>query len=182
MYQNAIYICISWYKKLCWFPLKKCWCQQNSGGVSLDSYNFWIFFRKGITLPSFIILEYVRQILGRPFCPPHPWAAPKISIKNRVNRNRQGSKEPVILLQFVIICQTGLRTRPLPTARAKTVIIIRKGKPVVSLTFQEILKENSIRFASWNNNLRLIRYKNWALKMNLLQVHRSFLYQCLNIL
>ena len=25
MYRNAIYICISWYKRICWFPVKKCW-------------------------------------------------------------------------------------------------------------------------------------------------------------
>ena len=24
MYQNAVYICISWYNKICWFPVKKC--------------------------------------------------------------------------------------------------------------------------------------------------------------
>ena len=29
--------------------------QQNSRGVSRDSYIFWIFFRWGITVPSFII-------------------------------------------------------------------------------------------------------------------------------
>ena len=38
MYQNAIYICISWYSKISWFPVKKCWCQQNSRGLSRDSY------------------------------------------------------------------------------------------------------------------------------------------------
>ena len=27
MYQNAIYICIFWYSKVCWFPVKKYWCQ-----------------------------------------------------------------------------------------------------------------------------------------------------------
>ena len=40
MYQNTIYICISWYSKICWFPVKKCWYQQNSRGVSRDSYIF----------------------------------------------------------------------------------------------------------------------------------------------
>ena len=85
MHQNAIYICISWYNKICWSPVKKCWCQQKSGGVSRDSYNFLIFFREGITVPSFIILRYLWQILGRgPFWPPHPWAAPKMPILNRV--------------------------------------------------------------------------------------------------
>ena len=45
MYQNAIYICIFWYSKFCWFQMKKRWCQQNSMGVSRDSYIFWISFR-----------------------------------------------------------------------------------------------------------------------------------------
>ena len=40
-----IYICISWYSKICWFPEKKCWCQQNPSCVSCDSYSFWNFFR-----------------------------------------------------------------------------------------------------------------------------------------
>ena len=65
MYQNATYIYISWYSKICWFPMKKCWCQQNSRSVSRDSHNFWIFLRLGITVPSFIIAGYVWQILGR---------------------------------------------------------------------------------------------------------------------
>ena len=71
----AIYICISWCSKICWFLVKECWCQQNSRGVSRDSYIFWIFLRQGITVPSFIIVEYVWQILGRGGLftpPPHP--------------------------------------------------------------------------------------------------------------
>ena len=73
MYQNAIYICISWYSKIWWFSVKKWWCQQNSRGVSRDSNNFRIFFRWGITASSFIIAGYVWQILGRgTFLPPSP--------------------------------------------------------------------------------------------------------------
>ena len=33
MYQNAIYICISWYGKICWFLLKQLWFQQYSKSV-----------------------------------------------------------------------------------------------------------------------------------------------------
>ena len=85
MYQNAICICISWYYKICWFPVKKCWCQQNSECVSRDSYIFRIFFRQGITVPIFIIVGYLWQILGREgLFAPHPWAAPKMPILNRV--------------------------------------------------------------------------------------------------
>ena len=71
--QNAIYICISWYSKVCWFLVRKCWCQQNARGASRDSYSFCIFFRQGITVPSFAIAGFVWEIWGRrPFCPPHP--------------------------------------------------------------------------------------------------------------
>ena len=65
MYQNTIYICISWYSKICWFPVKKCWCQHNSTGASGDLYIVWIFFDHGRTVPSFIFVGYVWQILGR---------------------------------------------------------------------------------------------------------------------
>ena len=64
MYQNPIYMCISWCSKICWFPMKICWCQQNSRDVSRGLYIFWIFLKQGISVPSFIIAEYVRRILG----------------------------------------------------------------------------------------------------------------------
>ena len=66
---------------------KKCWCQQNPRGTSRDSYSFWNFFRQGVTVPSFIIVGYVWQILERGglfALPPHPWLARKKSILNRV--------------------------------------------------------------------------------------------------
>ena len=71
---KSIYICISWHNKICWFPVKKRWCQQKSWYVSRYSYIFWIFFRQGVTMPSFIIVGYVWQILGRggSFCTPPP--------------------------------------------------------------------------------------------------------------
>ena len=43
----------------------KCWCQQNFRVLSRDPYIFWVFFRLGIIVPSFITVGYVRQILGR---------------------------------------------------------------------------------------------------------------------
>ena len=46
---------LSRYRKIYWFRVKKCWCQENLTGVSCDLYIFWIFFRWGITVPSFII-------------------------------------------------------------------------------------------------------------------------------
>ena len=93
MYQHAICIYISWYSKIYQYPVNKCWCQQNSRGVSRGSYIFWIFFRLGIYVSSFIIVGYVLLILERggafwalPFPHPHPWAAPKKPILNRVSR------------------------------------------------------------------------------------------------
>ena len=49
---------------------------------------FRIFFRYGTSVPSFIIVEYLRQILGwgallHP--PPRPWEVPKRPILNSVN-------------------------------------------------------------------------------------------------
>ena len=46
MYQNEIYTCISWCSKICWFPVKNCWFQQNSSGVSRDSYFLEFFLGK----------------------------------------------------------------------------------------------------------------------------------------
>ena len=40
MCSNAIYVCISWYSKICY----KKYCQQNASGVSRDLYIFGIFF------------------------------------------------------------------------------------------------------------------------------------------
>ena len=82
MHQNAIYFWIFWYSKICWYLVKKCWCQQNSRSVSRDSYIFWIFFRWGITVPSFIIVTDFRG--GSFLPPPHPSAVPKMPILNRL--------------------------------------------------------------------------------------------------
>ena len=79
MYQNATYICISWYSKICWFRVKKCWCQWNWGGVSRDSYIFWIFFRQGIIIHCRIC---VTDFSEGAFLPPpspireQPWKCP----------------------------------------------------------------------------------------------------------
>ena len=56
MCSNATYIYISWYSKICWFLVKKYWCQQDSSGVSHS---------QGITTSSIIIVGYVRHILWK---------------------------------------------------------------------------------------------------------------------
>ena len=88
MNQNAMSICIIWYIKICWFPLKNYWYQQNLRDVSRDLYIFGIFLRSGITVSSFVIARYVWHILGRVtfLAPPHTWRAPKIPILNRVKK------------------------------------------------------------------------------------------------
>ena len=85
MYQNAIYICISWYSKIWWFSVKKWWCQQNSRGVSCDSYIFWMFFRWGVKFHHcrICVTNFRETDLFSP--PPHPRESPKKSILNRVN-------------------------------------------------------------------------------------------------
>ena len=102
MHKNAIYICIFWYIKICWFLVKKCWCQQNSEGVSRDSYFFWIFSRQGITVPSFIIVGYVSQILAPSPPPPHPWVAPKMHILNSVNTSSKSKFQTQIKVESMV--------------------------------------------------------------------------------
>ena len=84
MYQNAIYICSSWYSKFCWFPVKKCRCQQNSMGVSHDSYIFWVFFTEGITAKFHhcgICVTHFREgcFLSQPPSSPHICEQPQKS-------------------------------------------------------------------------------------------------------
>ena len=99
MHQNPIYICTSWCSKICWFLVKKCWCQQNSKDVSRDLYNFWIFFRSGITVKFHhcrICLTVIRE--GGQKSPPDPWAFTKKPILNRVNTVHLFFKTLVTLL------------------------------------------------------------------------------------
>ena len=83
MQSISVFLDISKFSGFRW---KKFWCQQNSRGVSRDSYFCLIFFRHGMPVPSFIIVGYVRQTLDKwAFLgPPHQWAAPKKPILNRV--------------------------------------------------------------------------------------------------
>ena len=60
--------------------------------LSRDLYTLWICYREGISVPSFIIVGYMWQVLMRRdlFNPsPHLWAAPKRPILNRVNINHR---------------------------------------------------------------------------------------------
>ena len=53
MCQKTIYICISWYNKIYWFSLKKCWCLQNYRDVSHDLYIFFDLFNVGYNCATF---------------------------------------------------------------------------------------------------------------------------------
>ena len=53
----TIYICISWYSKICWFPMKKCWCQ-------CAKFHHCRICVTGFTKRAFLLSRF-------------PWAAPK---------------------------------------------------------------------------------------------------------
>ena len=104
MSQNTIYICISWSSQTCCFPVKKCWHQQNSTGVSRDWYIFRIFFGHGMSAPSFIIVRYVWQILGREaflLLPPpirgQPQKSPSWIGLNLVQFHREDYEKEIVL-------------------------------------------------------------------------------------
>ena len=95
--------------------MKKCWCQQNSEGVSRDSYTFWIFSRQRITVLSFVIVGYVSQIFGRGGL----FGAPKMSILNRV----KGATESYFTHYFCVVTvlfNTALCRSVLSTVSFKT--------------------------------------------------------------
>ena len=97
MSQNAVYISISWYSKICWFLVKKCWCQQNSRVCHV--IHIFLGSSLGITVPSFILVGYVCQIFGRrglfapPPTPPLSVSAPKRLILNRVKTRQDTQTE-----------------------------------------------------------------------------------------
>ena len=85
MHQNAISIRISWYFAA--FRWKSANVSRNQG-VSRDSYVFWVIFRWGITVPSFITVWYVTYFRERGgFFATHLWATPQKPILNRVKRS-----------------------------------------------------------------------------------------------
>ena len=59
------------------------------------SYIFWVFFRQGVNVLSFMIIGYVWQILGRGsiFGSLNPWAPPKRPILNKVKVNKSRYKQ-----------------------------------------------------------------------------------------
>ena len=87
MYQNAIYICISWYKKICWFPVKKMLMSAQLRVRVTWMIHFLDFLWVRYNCAKFhhcrICVTDFRE--WGPFCsPPLPCAAPKIPILNRV--------------------------------------------------------------------------------------------------
>ena len=65
MYQNAVYICITWYSKICWFPVKNADVSRTHGMCHVIHLFFLIFFGWDIIVPSFIIVGHVWQILWK---------------------------------------------------------------------------------------------------------------------
>ena len=72
MCPNATYIYISWYSKICWFSVKKYWCQQDSSGVS---HSLWVRYNYIKYHHSRICTTYFmeRDLFG----PPNLWTASK---------------------------------------------------------------------------------------------------------
>ena len=79
MHQNAVYIYISWYSKICWFLVKKCWSQYNC--VKFHHCRIYVTdFREGGILP-----------------PPRPsMSSPKKAILNRV-------KDVIHILKLLLV-------------------------------------------------------------------------------
>ena len=74
MYQDTIYICISWYSKICWFPVKNVDVSKTEGVCHVIYISFGSSLGR-VKVPSFIIVGYEWDILGRegvfaPLLPP----------------------------------------------------------------------------------------------------------------
>ena len=85
-YLNGIYIYVSWYSKICWFPVKNAEISRTQGvcrvihivtGFSLGKVKLC----QGLSLQDMCDRF---QGGGTFLPPPHPWAAPKKPILNRV--------------------------------------------------------------------------------------------------
>ena len=87
MYQNTIYICISWYSKICWFLVKKILMSAELKGCVTWFIYFldvlWVRYNCATFHHCRICVTEFRE--GGPFWPaPHPWVAAKKPILNRV--------------------------------------------------------------------------------------------------
>ena len=86
MYQNTIWICISWYSIICWFPVKKILMSAELKGCVKWFIYFldflWVRYKWVKFNHCRICVTDLRE--GGPFWPPHPWEALKKPILNRV--------------------------------------------------------------------------------------------------
>ena len=87
MYQNTIYICISWYSKICWFLVKKILMSAELKGCVTWFIYFldfiWVRYKCAKFHHCRTCIKDFREEVGI-FGPLYPWAAPKNSILNRV--------------------------------------------------------------------------------------------------
>ena len=82
MYLKGIYICVSWYSKICSFPVKKSLCQQNSRFIF---YTIYIFFGSSLGKVWLCQVPSLQDTCDRFYGVGGPfWAAPKNLILNRV--------------------------------------------------------------------------------------------------
>ena len=134
--------------------MKKPWYHQNSGCVPPDSYISCIFFRWGITVLSLIIVGYVWEILGREafwHALPHPWAAPKKPVLNRV-------KSETLLLSdvfenFIKMC---LEISELNPANTYMLLMVEKGTRGGMCT--QLIDMQKLIVNKWNTLIKLTNH------------------------
>ena len=84
--------------------MKKCLCQQNSRGVSGDSYIFWVFFRYNFV--NFhqcrICVRDFRKERGL-FAPPPSVRSPEKANLNKLKLTSPRKKAPLFLVQLCIL-------------------------------------------------------------------------------
>ena len=84
--------------------MKKWWCQQNSAGVVR-----WLIYFLGLLYVRYSCTKFHHCSIcvtdstegGGPFVPPHPWAASKRSILNRVEQSKSFSNFWLLLKEII---------------------------------------------------------------------------------
>ena len=130
MHQNVIYICISWYRKICWFPVKNADVSRTQGVYHMIYLFFGSSLGKSLTVLSFIIVGYVWQTLERGlFCPLDLWAAPKRPTLSRVNIFIKVIPSNLAFLVglielLLILTMTNIKTLPTPKHNAYLIFLV----------------------------------------------------------
>ena len=149
MYQNPIYMCTSWCGKICWFLVKKYWCLQQSRNVSRDLYIFWIF------LDNCAKFHHCRICVadfrdGGAKRPPHPWAAPKKPILNRVKTFAIFTRKPMCWMccEYCEICKNSFFIGDCSLSFSKMYSMVDIWYFIVIFYYSKIRSHNRKNFAT----------------------------------